>query len=72
MSLCTFFKDFTGDNYHEKLLATVVLSYGHVSLQAPASILTTRVETPILRSAAKFYQASKVISLFSPPIERKA
>ncbi|KAG0431230.1 hypothetical protein HPB47_021968 [Ixodes persulcatus] len=52
-------EDFTGDNYHEKLLATVVLSYGHVSLQAPASILTTRVETPILRSAAKFYQASK-------------
>ncbi|KAM7283090.1 maestro heat-like repeat-containing protein family member 1 isoform X4 [Ixodes scapularis] len=57
--LLSFLKDFTGDNYHEKLLATVVLSYGHVSLQAPASILTTRVETPILRSAAKFYQASK-------------
>lgn len=57
--LLSFIKDFTGDNYHEKLLATVVLSYGHVSLQAPASILTTRVETPILRSAAKFYQASK-------------
>lgn len=57
--LLSFLKDFTGDNYHEKLLATVVLSYGHVSLQAPASILTTRIETPILRSAAKFYQASK-------------
>ncbi|KAK8769621.1 hypothetical protein V5799_013914 [Amblyomma americanum] len=55
----SFLKDITGDNYHEKLLATVVLSYGHVSLRAPASILTTRIETPILRSAAKFYQASK-------------
>lgn len=57
--ILSFLKDITGDSYHEKLLATVVLSYGHVSMRAPASILTTRIETPILRSAAKFYQASK-------------
>lgn len=57
--LLGFIKDFTSDGYHEKLLATVILCYGHVSLQAPASILMTRVETPILRSSAKFYQSSK-------------
>uniref|UniRef100_A0A2R5LMZ7 Putative heat repeat-containing protein 7a n=2 Tax=Ornithodoros turicata TaxID=34597 RepID=A0A2R5LMZ7_9ACAR len=57
--LLSFIKDLTGSDYHEKLLATVILCYGHVSVQAPASILVTRIETPILRSSAKFYQSSK-------------
>ncbi|KFM62094.1 HEAT repeat-containing protein 7A, partial [Stegodyphus mimosarum] len=54
-----FIKEFTGDPDHEKLKATIILCYGYVTTNAPTSILSTRIETPILRSVANFYQSSK-------------
>lgn len=44
----------------DKLKATIILCYGHVTMNGPVPILSTRVETPILRSVANFYQSSKV------------
>ncbi|XP_054723118.1 maestro heat-like repeat-containing protein family member 1 [Uloborus diversus] len=56
-----FIKEFTGDAEHEKLKATIISCYGHVTLRGPVPILSTRIETPILRSVANFYQSSKDI-----------
>lgn len=57
--LLGFIKDIKGDSEQEKIKATVILSYGYVALNASSTILTTRIETPILRSVAQFYQSSK-------------
>lgn len=45
----------------EKLKATIILCYGHVTMNGPVPVLSTRIETPILRSVASFYQSSKDI-----------
>ncbi|XP_013777980.1 maestro heat-like repeat-containing protein family member 1 [Limulus polyphemus] len=54
-----FIKDFKGDSVHDKLKATIILCYGHIAMNAPAAILMTRIETPILRSVAHFSHSSK-------------
>nr|XP_042909202.1 maestro heat-like repeat-containing protein family member 1 [Parasteatoda tepidariorum] len=54
-----FIKEFTGDTDHDKLKATIILCYGYVTTNGPIPILLTRIETPILRSVASFYQSSK-------------
>lgn len=45
----------------DKVKATIILCYGYVTMNGPIPILATRIETPILRSVANFYQSSKVV-----------
>ncbi|KAG8195722.1 hypothetical protein JTE90_002985 [Oedothorax gibbosus] len=54
-----FIREFTGDSDHEKLRATIILCYGHITINTPITQISSRIETPILRCVANFYSASK-------------
>ncbi|RWS09225.1 maestro heat-like repeat-containing protein family member 1 [Dinothrombium tinctorium] len=43
----------------EKIKSTVILCYGSITKYAPSQLLITRIETPILRTIASFYEFSK-------------
>lgn len=47
------------DQDREKLRATVMLSYGQACKYAPPDLLMTRIESPIIRTMAAYYQSSK-------------
>ncbi|GIX73829.1 maestro heat-like repeat-containing protein family member 1 [Caerostris extrusa] len=50
---------FTGDSDHEKLKATIILCYGHITINTPIQQISPRIETPILRCVANLYSSSK-------------
>ncbi|CAL1293706.1 unnamed protein product [Larinioides sclopetarius] len=54
-----FIREFTGDSDHEKLKATIILCYGHITINTPIQQISPRIETPILRCVATLYSSSK-------------
>ncbi|GFX94409.1 maestro heat-like repeat-containing protein family member 1 [Trichonephila clavipes] len=51
--------EFTGDSDHEKLKATIILCYGHITVNTSILQISPRIETPILRCVANLYSSSK-------------
>ncbi|GFQ65281.1 maestro heat-like repeat-containing protein family member 1 [Trichonephila clavata] len=54
-----FIREFTGDSDHEKLKATIILCYGHITVNTSILQISPRIETPILRCVANLYSSSK-------------
>ncbi|KAI1285282.1 Maestro heat-like repeat-containing protein family member 1 [Halotydeus destructor] len=47
----------------EKVRASVILSYGYACTYAAPDLLVTRIETPIIRTMAAYYQQSRDITI---------
>lgn len=57
--LFSFIMDIKGELEHEIWKATIVLSYGYVAICSPPSLLTARIESPILRNANQYFSLAK-------------
>lgn len=49
-----------GESDQDIWKATIILSYGYVAACAPPSLLTARIESPILRNVNQYFPLAKV------------